>query len=344
MKLLRILLFPFAVLYDIITSIRNYFFDTGVLKSTKFKIPVLAVGNLSVGGTGKSPQIEYLIRLLKNDYKIAVLSRGYKRKTKGFQLINENHATEDVGDEPMQFYRKFKEEVYIAVDSDRTNGIQQLLQLDSPPELILLDDAYQHRKVTASTYILLTKFDDLFINDFILPTGTLRESRRGVNRARAIVVTKCPEKLSVLEQDELVRRINPSPNQEVFFSTIVYDEQLGGIDQLKLEDLTEAEIVLVTGIANPSSLLNYLNEREVKFHHIKFPDHHHFSEADLKRIQQQFNNIQHPQKYIVTTEKDFVRLEGKLNSLAYIGIKNTFLGDEKGFDSLVLDEIRKEIF
>ncbi|CAL2104450.1 Tetraacyldisaccharide 4'-kinase [Tenacibaculum sp. 190130A14a] len=343
MKLLRILLYPFAVLYDIVTSIRNYFFDTGVLKSTKFNIPVIAVGNLSVGGTGKSPQIEYLIRLLKGTYKVAVLSRGYKRKTKGFQLINDSHTTEDVGDEPMQFYRKFKEEVYVAVDSDRTNGIEQLLTLENPPELVLLDDAYQHRKVTASSYILLTKFDDLFINDFILPTGNLRESRRGVKRAKAIVVTKCPEKLSILEQDELVRRINPSPNQEVFFSRIVYNEDLGGIENLQLKDLTRSKVVLVTGIANPSSLLQYLNERKINFHHIKFPDHHHFSEADVSKIQQQYEALEGKNKFIVTTEKDYVRLEGKLNNLVYIGIKNEFLGDENTFDTLVKNEINKEL-
>lgn len=340
MKLLRFLLFPFAVLYDAITRIRNWFFNLGVLRSTKFKIPVIAVGNLSVGGTGKSPQIEYLIRLLKADYRIAVLSRGYKRKTKGFQLLNDSHSAEDVGDEPLQFYKKFKNEVTIAVDADRTNGIQQLLKSENPPEVILLDDAYQHRKVTANSYILLTKYNDLFINDFLLPTGNLRESRRGAKRAKAIVVTKCPENLSKIEQCELERRINPLPNQEVFFSTIVYDEQLGGTENLSLQDLANMEIVLVTGIANPSSLLTFLTERKIKFHHINFPDHHHFLDADLKNIQQQFEQIEISEKYIITTEKDFVRLEGKLRNLAYIGIKNKFLGDEKAFDRLVLNEIK----
>lgn len=340
MKLLRFLLFPFAVLYDAITRIRNCFFNLGVLKSTKFKIPVIAVGNLSVGGTGKSPQIEYLIRLLKADYKIAVLSRGYKRKTKGFQLLNDLHTAEDVGDEPLQFYKKFKNEVTIAVDADRTNGIQQLLKSENPPEVILLDDAYQHRKVTASCYILLTKYNDLFINDFLLPTGNLRESRRGAKRAKAIIVTKCPENLSKIEQCELERRINPLPNQEVFFSSIMYDEQLGGTENLSLQDLTNMEIVLVTGIANPSSLLTFLTERKIKFQHINFPDHHHFSDANLKNIQQKFEQIESSEKYIITTEKDFVRLEGKLKNLAYIGIKNKFLGDEKSFDRLVLNEIK----
>ncbi|CAM1349908.1 tetraacyldisaccharide 4'-kinase [Tenacibaculum crassostreae] len=340
MKLLRFLLFPFAVLYDAITRTRNWFFNLGVLKSTKFNIPIVAVGNLSVGGTGKSPQIEYLIRLLKADYKIAVLSRGYKRKTKGFQLLDDSHTVEDVGDEPLQFYKKFKNEVSIAVDTDRTNGVQQLLKGENPPEVILLDDAYQHRKVTASSYILLTKYKDLFINDFLLPTGNLRESRRGAKRAKAIVVTKCPENLSKIEQCELERRINPLPNQEVFFSTIVYDEQLGGTENLSLQDLTNMEIVLVTGIANPSSLLSFLTERKIKFQHINFPDHHHFSDSDLKNIQQQFEQIESSEKYIITTEKDFVRLEGKLKNLAYIGIKNKFLGDEKAFDRLVLNEIK----
>lgn len=222
MKLLRFLLFPFAVLYDIITRVRNWFFNLGILKSTSFNIPVIAVGNLSVGGTGKSPQIEYLIRLLKDDYNIAVLSRGYKRKTEGFQIVNDAHTAEDVGDEPLQFYKKFKTAITVAVDADRTNGIQQLLQRNNPPKIVLLDDAYQHRKVTASSYILLTKYNDLFVDDFLLPTGNLRESRRGAKRAKVIVVTKCPE-----EFIESSTRTNRAKTQsEIVSKSIFYNDCL----------------------------------------------------------------------------------------------------------------------
>lgn len=341
MKLLRFLLFPFSIVYNTITSIRNCFFDIGVFKSASFPTPIIAVGNLSVGGTGKSPQIEYLIRLLKNDYKIAVLSRGYKRKTKGFQLVSQLHTTDDIGDEPMQFYKKFGKSIYVAVDANRKNGIQQLLALKNPPEVILLDDAYQHRKVKASTYILLTKFDDLFINDFVLPTGNLRESRRGVKRADAIVVTKCPKNVSVLEQDEIVRRLAPKKNQEVFFSTIMYDEILGGGESITIQDISEGEVLLVTGIANPSTLLTYLESRKIKFKHLKFPDHHHFSKEDILKIKTSFKDISSHKKNILTTEKDFVRLEGKIENLLYITIKNTILNSEDLFKSFVYSEVKK---
>lgn len=341
MKLLRFLLFPFAVLYDVITRVRNWFFNVGILKSTSFDIPVIAVGNLSVGGTGKSPQIEYLIRLLKDNYRIAVLSRGYKRKTEGFQLVNDAHTAEDVGDEPLQFYKKFKTAITVAVDADRTNGIQQLLQLNNPPEVVLLDDAYQHRKVTASSYILLTKYNDLFVDDFVLPTGNLRESRRGAKRASVIVVTKCPENLSKTEQEKIVRKLNPKPYQKVFFTTIAYDENLKGTKELTIDDLQDKEVLLVTGIANPTPLLNFLKENEVSYKHLNFPDHHNFTQQDILKIEKIFNELPSKQKIMLTTEKDYMRLEGKVDSLNYISIKSHFIREEKAFNSLMLDEIKK---
>ncbi|WP_440121177.1 tetraacyldisaccharide 4'-kinase [Tenacibaculum sp. Ill] len=342
MKLLRFLLFPFAVLYDAITRIRNWFFNVGILKSTSFDIPVIAVGNLSVGGTGKSPQIEYLIRLLKDDYKIAVLSRGYKRKTEGFQLVNDTHTAEDVGDEPLQFYKKFKKDIIVAVDADRTNGIQQLLQNDNPPQVVLLDDAYQHRKVTASSYILLTKYNDLYVDDFLLPTGNLRESRRGAKRASVVVVTKCPENLSKSEQGKIVRKINPKAYQKVFFTTIAYDENIKGTDdELAIADLQHKEILLITGIANPTPLLNFLKEKKVGFKHLNFPDHHNFTHQDIENIKKSFEGLPSQQKIILTTEKDYMRLEGKIDQLNYISIKSKFLSEEKVFNSLVLEEIKK---
>ncbi|MCO7186340.1 tetraacyldisaccharide 4'-kinase [Tenacibaculum mesophilum] len=341
MKLLRFLLFPFAVLYDVITRIRNWFFNVGILKSTSFDIPVIAVGNLSVGGTGKSPQIEYLIRLLKDDYKTAVLSRGYKRKTEGFKIVNDTHTAEDVGDEPLQFYKKFKKDIAVAVDADRTNGVQQLLQHKNPPEVVLLDDAYQHRKVTASSYILLTKYNDLFVDDFVLPTGNLRESRRGAKRAKVIVVTKCPENLSKTEQEKIVRKIKPKSYQKVFFTTIVYDENLKGTKELTIDDLQGKEVLLVTGIANPTPLLNFLKEKEVSYKHLNFPDHHNFTQQDILKIEKIFNELPSKQKIMLTTEKDYMRLEGKVDSLNYISIKSHFIREEKAFNSLMLDEIKK---
>ncbi|WGH76770.1 tetraacyldisaccharide 4'-kinase [Tenacibaculum tangerinum] len=340
MKLLRFLLFPFAVLYDVITRIRNWFFNIGILRSTSFDIPVIAVGNLSVGGTGKSPQIEYLIRLLKSDYRIAVLSRGYKRKTEGFQIVNDTHTAEDVGDEPLQFYKKFKNEVTIAVDADRTNGIQQLLARENPPEVVLLDDAYQHRKVTASTYILLTKYNDLYVNDFLLPTGNLRESRRGAKRAAVIVVTKCPENLSEAAQEKILQKLHPKSYQQVFFTTIAYDETIKGREEMSIEDLQQKEVLLITGIANPTPLLQFLKKKKVGYKQLNFPDHHNFTDKDIATIKKAYEDLRSEQKIILTTEKDYMRLEGKINSLQYIAIKSEFLNGGEAFDAVVLQSVK----
>lgn len=221
MNLLRKILFPFAILYGFITGIRNFLFDKGILKSYSFEFPVIVVGNLSVGGTGKTPQIEYLIRLLSERYSIATLSRGYKRKSDGFILANANATAATLGDEPFQFFQKFPS-IQVAVDVDRKNGIEQLLAQERKPQVILLDDAFQHRKVKAGFYILLTAYYDLFVEDYILPTGNLRESRSGAQRADIIVVTKCPETLSGIEQTQIKQSIKAYSNAPVYFSTIAF--------------------------------------------------------------------------------------------------------------------------
>ncbi|WP_233897827.1 tetraacyldisaccharide 4'-kinase [Tenacibaculum piscium] len=353
MKILRFLLFPFAILYGIITAIRNWFFDIGLLKSTYFDVPVIAVGNLSVGGTGKTPQIEFLIRLLKNTHKIAVLSRGYKRKTTGFQIVNQKHTACDVGDEPLQFYKKFKNQAIISVDADRTNGITQLLKKQNPPEIILLDDAFQHRKVKASTYILLTKFDDLYINDYMLPTGNLREFRSGYKRANIIIVTKCPENLSEEKQQEIIRKIKPKTYQQVFFTAISYDENLKNTKEnieenntnLTISALKNKNVLLVTGIANPNSLLTFLSKENIQFKHLKYPDHYDFTNNDIQKITSEFKELEakntSKNTIILTTEKDFMRLENRLEKLCYISIKSIFLKDEKRFSNLIQQEISK---
>lgn len=327
MKLFRLLLFPFAILYDMVTSIRNWLFNINVLKSTSFKIPVIAVGNLNVGGTGKTPQIEYLIRLLKNDYQLAVVSRGYKRKTKGFQIVNKLHTAEDVGDEPLQFYKKFKE-ITVAVDSDRTNGIQQLLKSKNPPNIVLLDDAFQHRKVKAKIYILLTQYNDLYTDDFMLPTGNLRESKRGAKRADYIIVTKCPLNLTLKQRNKIIKKLKPKKHQKILFSTISYNTVLKGKEKLLVSDLKDKQVVLVTGIANPNPLLNYLATKNIQFKHLQYPDHHYFSESDLANIQQTFDKITTKNKIILTTEKDYTRLENKINGIYCITIHTEFLEEK----------------
>ena len=334
MKLVRYLLFPFAILYDLITSIRNFLYDIGGSKSTSFDIPLIAVGNLSVGGTGKTPQIEYLIRLLRHK-KAAVLSRGYKRKTSGFVLVNKNHSSEDVGDEPLQFFRKFPN-VSVAVDANRVAGIKQLRE-KVDPEVVLLDDAYQHRKLKAGFYILLTKYGDLYVDDFILPTGNLRESRRGAKRADVIIVTKCPEMLALEDQETLIKKLKPLEGQKVFFTTISYGNMLKGSRSIAVDDLFDYEVLLVTGIAIPQPLLDFLNGKKINYQHLKYPDHHHFSKSDIDTIKRAFEALSSSKKMIVTTEKDYVRLSDTINDLSYIEIETRFLNGQDEFDTKILE-------
>jgi tetraacyldisaccharide 4'-kinase len=334
MNVLRKILFPFAILYGLVTSIRNFLFDKGILKSYSFNLPVIAVGNLSVGGTGKTPQIEYLIRLLSDNYKVATLSRGYKRQSEGFVLADETSDALQLGDEPFQFYQKFKK-IKVAVDANRKNGIEQLLSHSNPPEIILLDDAFQHRKVKAGFYILLTSYGDLYCNDYILPTGNLRESRSGAQRADTVIVTKCPSNLSLAEQNKIKKQLNLTPNQSLFFTFIAYDDVVYSEKQtLKVQQIKSQNKVLLAGIAKPESFFAYLKQENDEC--LAYPDHHHFSESELQEIKIKANN-----KIIVTTEKDYVRLKGSILSdqLYYLPIKSSFLSEGINFDKNILDYV-----
>lgn len=318
MILLRKILFPLAFLYWLITFIRNWLYDKGIFKSHSFTIPIIAVGNLSVGGTGKTPQIEYLIRLLSDKYKVAVLSRGYKRASEGFVLADENATASSIGDEPFQFFSKFPN-IQVAVDVNRKNGIENLLQLQNKPDVILLDDAFQHRKVKAGFYILLTAYDDLFCDDYILPFGNLREPSSGKKRADMIIVTKCPKELSELAQQKIREKLKVK--QPVFFTTIQYDDYVFGNDsQLLVSGIQSESKVLVAGIAKPKLFFDFLQSE--KDDTLVFPDHHHFSKQDCEQILAKANG-----RKIITTEKDFVRLNGLLPKaqLFYLPIKSTFL-------------------
>ncbi|GAA4061978.1 tetraacyldisaccharide 4'-kinase [Flavobacterium cheonanense] len=331
MIILRYLLFPFSILYGWITSIRNFLFDKGILKSYSFDIPIIAVGNLSVGGTGKTPQIEYLIRLLSSNYKIATLSRGYKRKSEGFVLADSNSNAEILGDEPFQIHQKFPN-IHVAVDAQRKNGIEQLLKLDTKPEVILLDDAFQHRKVKAGFYILLSSFDDLYFNDFMLPTGNLRESRSGAKRANVIIITKCPKDLSELAQENIIKKIGL--NVPIFFSFIDYDSEVyNEFESKKVEEIIDVDKLLLAGIAKPEPFFAYLQaEKNVK---LVYPDHHHFSEKDIEEIKNKANN-----KLIITTEKDYVRLKNQnLKSLFYLPIKSSFISKGDDFNQTILNYV-----
>lgn len=335
----RLVLAPFSLLYWGIVSLRNLLFDTGVLKTTAFQIPVIVVGNLSVGGTGKSPQIDYLIRLLKEKRKVATLSRGYKRKTKGFLRAEPNVKVEAIGDEPFQFYKNHPE-ISVAVDANRVNGIKRLSNEVPGLEVVLLDDAYQHRYVTAKLSILLTAYDDLYVEDAMLPLGTLREPKSGADRAGVIVVTKCPSSISEETRKKIVQKISPRSDQTVFFSTISYaDCIVSKTDKIVVSELSDYEILLVTGIANPTPLLQKMEACDLQFKHLKFPDHYNFEKKDIEVIQKEYQNLSGDKKILLTTEKDFVRLEQFELPLYYWAIQTRFI--EKGalFDQLILDQV-----
>lgn len=337
---IRKIAYPFSILYGLITSLRNYLYDVTFLKSTHFKTPTIVVGNLSVGGTGKTPQIEYLIDLLKDGHKIAVLSRGYKRKSKGFLIADDKVTAEMLGDEPFQIHLKYPE-IIVCVDADRTNGINHLEQMENPPEIILLDDAFQHRKVRGGFNIVLTTYAHLYVNDMMLPTGNLREKALGANRAQAIIVTKCPADLSENEQTEIIKKLHPKEYQQVFFTTITYDMQLQGESTLNLSELSDFEIILVTGIANPKPFTEYLNSKMLNFKHLEYSDHHYFNLNDIAEINSAYNSLSSKNKIILTTEKDYVRIFGKLKNLHYISIKTTFITHKNEFDNLIKNYVEQ---
>ena len=331
MRYLRYLLFPFAVLYGCIMSVRNFLYNVNIFKSTAFTIPVICVGNLSTGGTGKSPMIELLVRILAPNYKIATLSRGYKRTTRGFLEVSSSHPSTEVGDEPLQFKTNFSD-LIVAVDENRRRGISTLLGNYPELEVVLLDDAFQHRKVKPRCSILLTTYDDLYTKDFVLPTGNLREFQTGAKRAEFIIVTKCPQSISEKKQFEIAKQIRPKTYQTLLFSSIFYSEFV--ISQGKRKALKNFNnFSLVTGIANPKPLVKHLNSLKKTFDHIKFPDHHEFSEKELELLQQKDT--------ILTTQKDYVRLKSKLEvkNLYYLPIESKILNNAIAFENTLMKHL-----
>lgn len=320
MNFLRKLLFPFSLLYGGITALRNFLYNKNLLKSKAYKFPVICVGNLSTGGTGKSPMIELLVSFLRDNQKLAILSRGYKRKTTGYRDVLTESTVEEVGDEPLQFKKKFPE-ITVAVCEDRQTGIEKL---QSKTDVILLDDAFQHRKVSASLNILLTSFDDLYVNDCMLPTGNLREPKFGANRADIIVVTKCPENISDVTIESIKRELRPKSHQEIYFSKIGYASEIKNPKKKKpLSSLKNEEFLLVTGIANPKPLIDFLKKEGLNFKEKSFPDHHNFISSEIDELKK------HP--LILTTEKDFMRLEvlSSATEIYYLPIKTVILKDEE---------------
>ncbi len=320
-----------SIQFSLVTSIRNFIYNIGVIKSRQFNLPIISVGNLVLGGSGKTPTIEYLIRLLSKNYKIAVLSRGYGRKSNGFIIADSNSDTNLIGDEPMQYYRKFKN-IIVSVDSNRVRGVNKLIKLNSKPEIILLDDAYQHRRVKPGMSILLTKFNDLYSDDNIFPLGNLRESKSNANRADIIIVTKCDKNISKDQKRHIIQKLNIGDNQKIYFSSIKYSKMLYDKESSKLlSEFKNIKFTLVTGIANSSHMVNYLKDNDFNFNHLSFKDHHNYSDSDISNIN---NN-----EIVITTEKDYVKLYSRVTiKLFYLPIE-FLIHNEEEFNNQILNSI-----
>ena len=310
----HIILFPFAILYGIITGIRNWLFDQDILTSTSFTIPVISVGNLSVGGTGKTPHTEFILSVLQDEWKTAMLSRGYKRKTKGFQLADQTSDSQTLGDEPFQIFQKFPN-VSVSVDEKRVHGVTKLLELIPGLQLVVLDDAFQHRYIQPGLSILLTDFGNLYTRDLLLPAGGLREWRSGSSRANIIVITKCPEDMKPIDMRVYETELKPENNQLLFFSTFIYDELKPVFPDSSHEKLTfqkikdtNAEILLVAGIVSPEPILLHLKKYTSNVKTLFFEDHHVFQTRDFNLINKRLGGLSPVNKIIIVTEKDAVRL------------------------------------
>ena len=341
-KYLRLLLLPFNLLYALAVYIRNKFYDWGIFKSTSFDIPIICVGNLAVGGAGKTPTTEYLVKLL-SQYKIAILSRGYGRKTKGFVLANDTATAATIGDEPLQYYHKFKN-ITVAVCEDRVTGINQL---KNNHDLILLDDAYQHRKVKAGFNILLFEFTKLQKLQILLPAGNLREPFSGIKRAQTVLITKSPQEITVETSNKILQKLNLNSQQNLAFSHVSY-QKLKHLYTGEEIELQQNQIVfLLTGIANPTPLQQYLLANKTKIRSFQYPDHHRFTVTEINKLVIAFQTHAAGKKIIITTEKDAQRLlDNNLKDLLlnlpiyYLPIAIAINKDDKTqFDQKILDYV-----
>lgn len=336
-RFVRWLLFPFSMLYAAVVLLRNWAYDNQLYNSTSFHFPVIIIGNLSVGGTGKSPMTEYVLRRIKPHVNVAVLSRGYGRKTKGFRYVNVHDPAELVGDEPLQIKRKFPDAT-VVVCENRVHGIAQIQdQVDA----VLLDDAYQHRKLRPSFSILLIDYESLQHPILPLPTGNFREMLPACKRADTIVITKCPDTLSAQMKFAIESRLRKYTSVPIFYTKIGY-QNLQTKSGVLLDDsqLGDTVALIVTGIAKPQPLLSYLKPKLKNTIHLSFRDHHQFSPDDLHKISQTFQHIDAPRKVIITTEKDMQRLPSSFvdqHPLYFIPIDQTFLfGNAPMFDAIII--------
>ena len=343
MFLLRVLLFPFALLYDAVTRIRNRLYDQGLKPSARFDVPVICVGNLTVGGTGKTPVIEHLVHMLHiNNYKVATLSRGYKRVTKGIRIATPEDNALTLGDEPYQLYRKFDNTLTVSVGEDRALAIPTILQHDPDIQAVLLDDAFQHRRVSPWFNILLTDYHRPFYKDWVLPAGRLREARIGADRADVIVVTKCPPAITEEAMMKITHEVRHYAEKPIFFAGLRYGDPvlMGG-----QAHEWQPKVVLVTGIANAQPLVEYVRARFSIIRHFKYPDHHRYTERDIRQIRQALPDG----AVVLTTEKDSVKIDipafhGLLAEIPFffLPVEVYFMRNGEDFDALVKNAIHVE--
>ncbi len=309
MSFRALFLMPFSLLYGLVTWFRNKFYDWGILTEKKHPIPLISIGNLSMGGTGKTPLTEHLIRLFQEEYKLATLSRGYGRKTKGFVLADENDNATTIGDESMQYAKKFSKAV-VAVSENRNKGVEKLLEKVPDLELVLLDDAFQHRRIKPGLHILLTDFYRLYTNDYVFPAGTLREFRSGAKRADIVVVTKTPVVLSPITRRRIAKELKLRKNQLLLFSKIAYDKLTPYFENYKKRLKKQySHIVLFTGIANNYPLQDHLKQFCTELTVLSFSDHHIYNQKDIDNILKTYADVFSQNKILVTTEKDVMRLQ-----------------------------------
>ncbi len=348
-SVVRLLLYPFALIYGALVWLRNRMYDAKIFSSIEFSVPVITVGNLSTGGTGKTPHVEYLVRLMEYRYQAATMSRGYKRHSQGFIIAGEDSNALRIGDEPMQYHLKFPELV-VSVAEERITGIPALLQRRPDIDVIILDDAYQHRTVRAGLSVLITDYSRPFYKDHILPFGSLRESRNAYKRANVIIVSKCPANLSLQQAKEIESKISPLSAQRVFFTGIRYDTPVDFITEEPVS-LSNKNIVLVCGIARPEPMVDYLKTISAEVHTLTYKDHHYFVSADLEEIKETYNNWKETNKIIITTEKDAARLQLHFDKIREWGIPVAILPItvsvlfNKGIElnTLVMDYVEKTI-
>ncbi len=349
--MLKIFLYLFSILYGVVVYIRNFLYDYNLLKSTEFDIPVISIGNITVGGTGKTPHTEYLINLLKKHAEVAALSRGYKRKSKGFVMVETGSNVHDVGDEPLQIKRKFPE-VKVAVDENRVHGINRLLQEEVQPDVIILDDAFQHRRVNPGINILLIDYNRPIDSDSLLPLGRLRERKYQQRRANVIIYTKCPDEITPIRRRIILKEVNIRPYQSLYFTTMEYGEPVAVFpgEAVPVPSLHEKQVssILLSGIANPDQFRNFLSSKTSLLDEMNYGDHHRYSEKDMKQIDQKYEHYKEQAPFILTTEKDAMRLYGETglssavkSHLYYIPVKIKFLESEgKSFEKKIVGYVK----